>query len=547
MVVGKKFVRLGCVGLGCTFALACATGGGDGAADAEASGGAVAISSGGGVVASGSGSGAQGLGAAQGSGGSEVDIFAGIATGGTGSASAAEADAGRTFGEPVVTGRYLWSANPESGRVALVDSVSLTTRILTAGLSPTHLAAVGDEAHPPEALVLNTGSSDATRFVLNEGVVEKASFSTHVGANRWTVSPSGDFAVAWSSGEEDAVDPTEGLQEITLADLTESPVTGQRLTVGYRPRSVQFDAAEDRLIVTSEQGISLVELDAPDTEFVDLGEPEGRRVLLTRDGQHAVVRRKGAAELQVVELVPGGQRLAVELPGPVGDVALSSGERVIALVPEQSIVATFSLVDALGDELELESLSLVDASPDQMRLTTDGSRAVLFSSHATSHSLNIVELDAGQQLLTSRTVKVPTPVETVHLSPDGHHAFVVGQGTEGALSGSFAIVALQDVRFPKVVGTKLPIAHLSVGDRAAVVTASADSAQHQAFLVALPSLEVQEVDLPSPPFSTGVLPLSKVGFVSQEHPEGRVTFLGTEGGEVRTLTGFQLSAEVVDE
>ena len=34
-------------------------------------------------------------------------------------------------------------------------------------------------------------------------------------------------------------------------------------------------------------------------------------------------------------------------------------------------------------------------------------------------------------------------------------------------------------------------------------------------------------------------------FIAQEHPEGRVTFIDTASGLVRTITGFELGASVV--
>ena len=36
------------------------------------------------------------------------------------------------------------------------------------------------------------------------------------------------------------------------------------------------------------------------------------------------------------------------------------------------------------------------------------------------------------------------------------------------------------------------------------------------------------------------------GFVAQAHPDGRITFVDSKTGEVRTITGFELATQVVD-
>jgi hypothetical protein len=58
------------------------------------------------------------------------------ATGGTTSLPE-EVEDEESYRAPVATGRYLWSANPESGRVALIDVVDLSVQVLSAGLFPT--------------------------------------------------------------------------------------------------------------------------------------------------------------------------------------------------------------------------------------------------------------------------------------------------------------------------------------------------------------------------------------------------------------------------
>ena len=50
---------------------------------------------------------------------------------------------------------------------------------------------------------------------------------------------------------------------------------------------------------------------------------------------------------------------------------------------------------------------------------------------------------------------------------------------------------------------------------------------------------------PSSRIST--VPAAGKGFVAQEHPEGRITFIDLVDGQSREITGFELSAKVVNE
>jgi hypothetical protein len=66
------------------------------------------------------------------------------------------------------------------------------------------------------------------------------------------------------------------------------------------------------------------------------------------------------------------------------------------------------------------------------------------------------------------------------------------------------------------------------------------------YLVRLPNLQVDLVKLASPPLATGIVKAANKGYVAQLHPEGRITFVDFTDGSIRTLTGFELGAKVVD-
>lgn len=253
-----------------------------------------------------------------------------------------------TFEAPVATGSYVWSANPDSGRVALIDALDFEVTIVEAGFLPTYLTALPpvDGQNEDTALVLNEGSRDATVLRANseEGSVATVTLPTHAGANSWAVSSKGLWAVAWTNAQVIAgPDPVDGFQDITVLDLKPGSETATRLTVGYRPERMFFSADEGRLFAVTEPGVSVIELDAAGPRVSALIEvtedpvtnPAARDVALTPAGDMALVRQQSSPELRFVSLGDDPTVVSLELSGAVTDLDLSQdGKLAVAVVRE---------------------------------------------------------------------------------------------------------------------------------------------------------------------------------------------------------------------
>src|SRR3954451_6128399 len=147
-----------------------------------------------------------------------------------------EKELDQTFRAPVATGKMLWSANPDSGRVALIDAETLAVRMTNAGFGPTYLAAVPNAKGNASAIVLNVGSHDATWLVDSAKNISATTIPTHAGANSWAISDSGRFAIAWTNATQiqgGVPDSVNGYSELTVIDLSKSPPTSTRLSVGF--------------------------------------------------------------------------------------------------------------------------------------------------------------------------------------------------------------------------------------------------------------------------------------------------------------------------
>lgn len=276
----------------------------------------------------------------------EADASFGPGTGATGGSFASGGSGGsgggalppeeeeeETYSAPVVSGRWIWTANPLSGRVALIDATDLTVTTTEAGLLPTYLASLPSSSEEDAAaVVLNVGSGDASVLRATAREISAQNVRVHENANRLAVSPAGRWALVWSDASLiENPDPTEGMQDVTVIDLAADPPVGRRLTVGYRPSRVTMGDDDRHAYVVAEPGVSVIELPSDGTPNVirdvsvsaDPTEAASARdVTVTKDGELALVRRVDSPAVEVVSLTGGGTT-RVTLPGIVTDLDLS--------------------------------------------------------------------------------------------------------------------------------------------------------------------------------------------------------------------------------
>ena len=165
---------------------------------------------------------------------------------------------------PVATGSYIWVANPDSGRVAYVAGATLQVHTVEAGNAPTYISAIPSTTDDA-VVVLNVLSDDATILrVASGGQLTKSTVSgIAAGANALTVSPSGRWVTAWTDARNVASpNPLQGYQAITLIDLSVTPPAKTILSVGFRPVDVAYAADDSAAFAVTEDGVSVVDLDA---------------------------------------------------------------------------------------------------------------------------------------------------------------------------------------------------------------------------------------------------------------------------------------------
>jgi hypothetical protein len=475
-----------------------------------------------------------------------------------------EMELDQSFRAPVATGKVLWSANPDSGRVALIDAKTLKVRMTNAGFGPTFLAAVPSKKGTDSAIVINVGSHDATWFTANATSIDSVTIPTHVGANAWAISADGQFAIAWTDVthiEGGAPDSVNGYSELTVIDLSASPPTSSRLSVGFRPSKIVFDAAAGHAFAVVDEGISVLDLGEKSelsqllTISTENQEAHARDVDFAPDGSFAVVRVEGSAKVEIIDLSSKARQI-VELESSVTDLDLSpDGARATAVLgnatPPQ--VVSFAVPKPSLDASEFAKAIIEGELVRSVTLAPNGKLALLYANAVASNHLTLLDtMPSAQRALSYRTLDLQGAVQGVFVSPDSSAAISIQTPPQGSTKkGLFSIVPTAAMRPPRIIGTDAAPAEVAFSDaatgKALVTVHDSKSPVRGVYVIGLANLEQNFVPLSSEPLpgATGIVAEAKRGFVAQKHPEGRITFIDLDTGVAQTLSGFEIAARVV--
>ncbi|HSS38886.1 MAG TPA: hypothetical protein VLT58_08965, partial [Polyangia bacterium] len=354
----------------------------------------------------------------------------GGSTGTGGSNLPPETEVETSYEIPVATGRYIWVANPDSGRVAYVAGATLQVHTVEAGNAPTYIAPIPSAAGDA-VVVLNVLSDDATVLRLSAtGALTKNTVSgvAH-GANALAVSPGGRWVTAWTDARAvTAADPLKGYQAVTLIDLTAKPPARTVLSVGFRPVEVAYAADESAAFAVTEDGVSVVDLSAAagprvtrnlalTTDPTD--DADTRDVSITPNGRLALVRREGSASIGVLDLTTGALG-AIQLSGPVTDLDLTpDGTAAIAVVRDTADVAIIPLGAGVPDASKVQHVTIAGETIGSASISADGKSVLLYTNAVSAQRLTVLTLGASPSY---RIVKLHAPVLAVFATPDGSNA-----------------------------------------------------------------------------------------------------------------------------
>ncbi|MET0341486.1 MAG: hypothetical protein ABW252_10835 [Polyangiales bacterium] len=464
----------------------------------------------------------------------------------------------------------LYVPNPVTNRVAVVDAKTFAIESLAVGSQPTYAATVPGQ---DLAVVLNVGSRDAALLRTEQGVTRVQRLAIGHDANAIAVAPGGAHAVVFLDGSTSTAG-AQSFQDVTVIDLARGAERAHRVSVGFRPRGVQFSADGARAFVITEDGISIVDFAALSTgptiaRLVGLGDVAGGAqsvdVQVTPDGAFALARREGESTLRLVTLADGSVEtlaLASAVPGE-GEPALtdldvaSDGRYAVVVLRARSAIVRIPLPAGFRDATTLAVRTVPDQLIGSLTLARTGKRAVAYTTAAPVESLVLIDdIEAAGPV---RSVILRKSVRAVALSDDGAralvlHAAVAAQGDASddaridAAEGYSVVDATSGFVKLQLTSARLRERDLLITpDRSRLFALQRDDAKavRAVSMIDLGSFQITDLALTKPPVSLGFLPgLARV-FVGQAGEGGLITFLDAQSGaRLRDLSGFEIASKI---
>lgn len=477
-----------------------------------------------------------------------------------------EPEARLSFQRPQPSQRFVFVASPELDSVAKINALTLEITSVEVGDRPT---LVRTSPSTDTAVVLNEGSDEVS--VVHAGLErdEVVHLPVRAGFNNLVLSPDGAWALAWLDPTLASNDAALGsFQDVNLIRTEDGEEAVFNVAVGFRVLDIRFDETSEHAFVLTEDGVSVLELaridrdtSAPpravsDDPLAD-AEADDREIEITQDGAFALVRSSVLEGLNLVALQGPSQIRFLPLPGIPTDVDLyPDSQRAVTVIRGQRQLGVVDLAALLrGDEDAARLIEIPDGPVGQAVVDTDADRAFLYSVAEQDSRVVRVDLDTEQQ----QVWELRKPITGVQIAPSGRRAVVFhGSGASGDLTeAADQLVAsrvgytILDLRsgFAKLQTTdSLVLEHAFSVDGAWIYMILANGTYGPRIVerANLDTFRVDRYTLASPPLHIGALPGEATYdfYVAQDHPSGRMTFFAITDEASKTVTGFELNAQI---
>ena len=463
------------------------------------------------------------------------------------------------FTRPAAGLEHVFVARPAADSVVRIHGETLALDAIEVGDEPTAVRVI---PNTDRAVVLNRGSDELT-IIDEDGEPSFILLNGHF--NALDLTPDGRHAVCWFDlSQARSAELFGSFQDVAVVDLE----TGTRhaVTVGFRPRRVQFTADGFTALVVTDDGISYFRpADLGETTLAEtvpvapnVFRQDDREVAVSSDGRWAVSRGPDEAGVTLVELSEGVPRF-IPLPGQPTDLdLLPDDSAALVMIRGARQLAIVPLLPASDNPEDPEAI-LVEFPDHVLGSAAVGDDFAVLYTTQTETRAQISLLDLATLQMVHRPIR--KAVAGVELSPDGRKALIVHKVTEGdadapmdddALLENSHGYSLLDIRTTqvKLQTTAAPpdgLVFSAERDEAYLVLRGEDVATvHR---IDLNGFAVQSWDLGSPPEVIGVLSSIERAFVTQTHPEGRISFIRLDaepgdGGRLETVSGYALNGRI---
>jgi DNA-binding beta-propeller fold protein YncE len=454
--------------------------------------------------------------------------------------------------EPRGTDVYVFIANPARDTLTRINAYTREITTIEVGDEPTQVVVSSDYLR---AVSFNAGSDSVS--IVDVNTSEVTELPVREDFNFLQMSPDGRWVVAFFNASLfDASFDVQGVRsftEVSFVDTMEKTVTS--FSVGFNPKEVRFANASRTAVVVSDQFLTVADLttDPIELSLIDLGAdpidpPVAAEVEVTPDGAHAFVRYVGRDAIQLVDLETGDLD---DLDGGLdpSDMDLSpDGAEVIVVARESKELRIFETADPLAAPRVLATPP--DSTLGSLVLSADNRTGLLFTTAVAEDRLTFWDRDTDA-LVERGLVK---PVDAIAVSPDGGSALIVhsladADGVPDVFTDRYAltVVNLETWLTNPVALESRPTRWTTSNDGRYSLFVMENN--RNVGVVDYATRLVDDVTVPSVPVHVGMMPLedtaeSALGWVSQEHELGRISFLRPSDLSVETVTGFELNSAI---
>ncbi|MBM4353529.1 MAG: hypothetical protein FJ109_06985 [Deltaproteobacteria bacterium] len=443
--------------------------------------------------------------------------------------------------------------------------------IIPVGGQPTIVATVpGSDT----ALVINYGTQDLSIVRTKNGKDDVTTLDVLPYVNLITVSPDGKYAIVYYNDlAAEKGDPVGDFQTVSVIVLKDGDDQARMVSTGFHITDVYFHKDKPIAYLVTDDGISVLLLDKVKDGVITpiipvsqdpLDDPEMREVLITEDGDYAVVRNLAKPVVSVVDL-DTESIVMTEVEGLPTDVDLIPGiDKVLIILREQHLAYVLDLKKLLA--VEDDALVPIDIEGSQAGaavVTSDGTRAVLYTTVGMVKALAVMDLTHPDYPWKSWPVQ--KGVVNVSVSRKGTTAIVFHQ-TEGypsnassvektiATTEGFTLFNIES-GYRKLIQTEhrysqhLFVADEQEGDLAAYVLTpdpygGAYGVTHSVQDVDLTTYISTPIPIASEPVAMVYIPLARKVAVAQDHQNGRITFIDVDTGKTWSVTGYEINGMI---
>ena len=456
--------------------------------------------------------------------------------------------------EPRGTDVYVFVPNPDRDTVSRINAETREIHTIEVGDEPTMVVVSSDYER---AVSFNAGEDSVS--IIDVDTSDVVTLAVREDYNTIQISPDGRWVVAWfDAAAEDASFDVGGVRSFTEVSFVDTVHrTVESYSVGFNPKEIKFTAGSTRAVIVSDSFLTVADLyatphitlDLLDLDADPIDPPVSAEVAVPPAGDYAFVRYYGRDDVQVVDLHQGDL-----LDVPTGleptDLDLTpDGEQVIVVARGSN---ELYVLDALSPfDVEPEVIPTPATSTlGSLVLSPDGTRGLLFSTSALEDRVTI--WDRVEGTLTERPLV--KPVQSVAISPDGGSALIIHTLADAleeddlfTNAWALTVVDLNTWLTNPVALSARPLSWTTSNDgRYSMFILEND---RNVGIIDYATRLVDDVLVPSVPVHIGMMPLETapqdaLGWVSQAHELGRISFVRPYDLSVQTVTGFELNSDI---